>query len=200
MRIPEAIRKFIDIFSELPGIGPRQAMRLAFYFIHQGLSFQREAAEAIAHFKNIKICSQCFYIHENKDNLCDICANNKRNQGIVAIIEKETDLLSIEKTKKFNGRYLIFGDLKKSGIMEADQRLRLQTLKKSLQKLPDGMAEEIIIALNPNPVSDILSSMIKEELRASAKKITTLGRGIPTGGEIEFADEDTLEQALTRRG
>lgn len=200
MKIPEAIRKFVDIFSGLPGIGPRQATRIAFYLIHKGSAFQVEAYRALAAFKNIKVCPECFFVHENKGGLCDICADENRNQGTIAIVEKETDLLSIENTKKFNGRYLIIGELKKTGILEADQKLRLQALKNSIRKLPAGKAEEIIIALNPNPLADLAADFLKQDLKGYAEKISRLGRGIPTGGEIEFADEQTLEEALTRRG
>lgn len=199
MRIPEAIKKFVDIFSRLPGIGPRQAVRLAFYFIHEGIAFNIEASKVIADLKNIKICRNCFYIHENQSGLCDICSDTKRNYKLIAIVEKETDLLSIENTGKFNGRYLILGDLRKSGILETDQKLRIQSLKAWINDIMGGKAEEIIIAVNPTTYGDLNASIIGKELQGSAGKITKLGRGIPTGGEIEFADEDTLKSALERR-
>ena len=199
MRVPEAIKKFVEIFSRLPGIGPRQATRLAFYLIHQGLAAQSDAAGTIAGFKNIKVCRECFFIHENQASLCDICNDTKRNLGIVAIVEKETDLLSIENTRKFTGRYLILGELKKTGILEAEQKLRLKALKSWIGKRPGGVIDELIIALNPNPLGDVAASALVNELKGLVKKVSRLGRGIPTGGEIEFADEATLESALERR-
>lgn len=199
MKIPEVIKKFVQIFSELPGIGPRQAVRLAFHFIHQGAAFETEASKVIADLKRIKICRECFYIHENESGLCDICNDEKRNRKLIAIVEKETDLLSIESTRKFNGRYLVLGDLRKSGILETDQKLRIQSLKAWIKEKFGGRAEEIIIAVNPTTYGDLNASIIAKELQGSAAKITRLGRGIPTGGEIEFADEDTLSNALERR-
>jgi len=199
MRIPGAIKKFVDIFSELPGIGPRQAVRLAFYFIHEGTAFDAEASKTIASLKNIKICRQCFYIHENPSGFCNICSDIKRNHKIIAIVEKETDLLSIESTGKFNGRYLILGDLHKNGILETSQKLRMQSLKSWISEKLNGKAEEIIIAINPTTYGDLNASIIAKELQDFANKVTRLGRGIPTGGEIEFADEDTLSSALERR-
>ncbi|MBI1839205.1 MAG: recombination protein RecR [Candidatus Colwellbacteria bacterium] len=199
MRTPEAIRKFVRVFSELPGIGPRQATRLAFHVIHKGSGNQMEMAKAIADFKNIKICKRCFYIHENQNGLCDICADMKRNQKVIAVVEKETDLMSLENTAKFNGRYLILGDLRRTGILEADQNLRLKNLKNFIKEELGGKAEEIIIAINPNTYGDLNAALVAKELEGFALKLTRLGRGIPTGGEIEFADEDTLISALERR-
>lgn len=199
MRIPETIKKFVDIFSELPGIGPRQAIRLAFYFIHEGAAWNAEASDVIASLKNIKICRDCFYIHENASGLCDICGDPKRNRKLIAIVEKETDLLSIENTGRFLGRYLVLGDLRKNGILETVQKLRLQSLKAWINGNLGGKADEIIIAVNPTTYGDLNASIIGKELQDSAVKTTRLGRGIPTGGEIEFADEDTLRSALERR-
>ncbi len=199
MRIPETIKKFVDIFSELPGIGPRQAVRLAFYFIHEGTAFTAEASKIIANLKNIKICRDCFYIHENASGLCDICGDTKRDRKLIAIVERETELLSIENTGKFNGRYLVLGDLRKNGILETSQKLRIQSLKAWINDNLGGKANEIIIAVNPTTYGDLNASIIGKELQGSAAKITRLGKGIPTGGEIEFADEDTLRSALERR-
>ncbi|MCX6702832.1 MAG: toprim domain-containing protein [Candidatus Wolfebacteria bacterium] len=195
--LPEEVRNFIKIFSSLPGIGIRQATRLAFRLIGSGKANIEEMAESIAGLQHLKICSRCFFIHKNHEDLCDICRDPKRNQNIVAIVEKETDLISIEKTGKFKGRYLVMGDLAKTGDMETIQKLRLATLKNTAKK--SGQFEEIILALNPTTYGDLSAAVIAKELESSTKKITRLGRGIPTGGEIEFADDETLRSALERR-
>ncbi len=195
---PDPIKKFIDIFSALPSIGSRQATRLAFKLISSGRAKIEETAEAVSDLRYLKTCSECFFVHSNRENLCDICRDPKRRKDIIMIVEKETDLISIERTKKFNGRYLVLGDLQKTGMLESVQKLRLKHLKDLVQK-EIGVAEEIIIALNPNTYGDLNTSVIVKELAGTAKKITRLGRGIPTGGEIEFADEETLGQALERR-
>jgi len=173
---------------------------LAFYFIKQGPSFQEDFIKTVGDFKNIGICKQCFYISEDKSGLCGFCSDENRNQSIIAIVEKETDIMSIENTKKFNGRYLVLGDIRKSGILEADQKLRLQSIKKWIEKELDGKAKEIIVAVNPTTEGDIISRIIAEDMKSFAEKVSHLGRGIPTGGEIEFADEDTLGSAIERRG
>jgi len=199
MKTPKSIKRFVDIFSSLPGIGPRQAIRLAFYFVRQGKAFQEDFARTVADFKHISICSQCFYLSENKEGLCDFCSDKNRNRATIAIVEKETDILSIENTGKFNGRYLVLGDLKKNGILETEQKLRLQSLKKWIEKELDGKAEEIVVAINPTTEGDIIAAIITESMRQFANKVSRLGRGIPTGGEIEFADEDTLGSAIEGR-
>jgi recombination protein RecR len=197
--LPDPIRKFIDIASSLPSIGPRQATRLAFYLIQQGKGTISEIMKSLAGLGNLKPCANCFFPHENtKQVLCHICGDPKRNKSIIAIVEKETDLISLENTKKFMGRYLILGDLKK-GILESNQKLRLNNLKAFIQKEFGGKAEEVIIAFNPTTYGNLNALAVANELKDYAKKITRLGRGIPTGGEIEFADEETLSEALDKR-
>lgn len=183
----------------MPSIGTRQAIRLAFRLINGGKSKIEETVKAVSDLKFLKICSVCFFIHSNKENLCNICKDQNRQKNTIMIVEKETDLISIERTKKFKGRYLVLGEIKKTGVLESFQKLRLNHLKSWAKKeFSDGL-EEIIIAINPTTYGDLNSSVITREMESSAKKISRLGRGIPTGGEIEFADEETLGQALERR-
>ena len=197
--LPDPIKKFVGAFSGLPGIGPRQATRLAINIINGGKAKARELLKSIAELENIKTCSQCFFIYDDEKNLCPVCSNPQRQKNIIAIVEKETDLISLEKTNKFTGRYFIIGELKKDGVLDAMQKLRLNSLKGFIQKELDGKAEEIILAISPTTYGDFNSSLIAGELKSYSKKITRLGRGIPTGGEIEFADEDTLGDALKNR-
>lgn len=189
--LPDPIRKFVDVFSQLPSIGPRQAMRLAFYLTSLGKSSLVEISQAVDQLKNLRPCPECFFISING---CPICADPRRNKKIVAIVEKETDLISLEKTKKFKGTYFIFGELNKLGMLSPEQKLKLNHLK---ARAP---LDEVILAINPTTHGDINASLIAQELRGYVNKITRLGRGIPTGGEIEFADEDTLNGAIDNRG
>ncbi|MFA5386248.1 MAG: toprim domain-containing protein [Candidatus Paceibacterota bacterium] len=205
--LPSPIEKFIEIFSKLPGVGPRQATRLAFYFINSGKDKLDDTARAINNLKSLKLCAQCFAPHLNTGNFCDICKDPKRDKRIIAVVEKETDQISLEKTKKFKGIYLILGELSKSGVLENIQKLRLNHIKSFIQKefnspsasSGQGQAEEIILAISPTSYGDLNALVLIQELRPFAKKITRLGQGIPRGGEIEFADEDTLGSALDRR-
>ena len=199
MRTPKAIKGLVDILAALPGIGPRQAIRLAFHLIRQGKSYQKELEEAILSLQSVGICSRCFYIHEGT-GLCEICTDDKRDKSIIAIVEKETDLMSIESTGKFRGRFLVLGEFGRGGLLEADQKLKLKSLRSWIGKELGGKAKEIVIAFNPNTQGDFVATQIAKELEGAAEKMTRLGMGIPSGGEIEFADEETLGSALERRG
>jgi recombination protein RecR len=199
--IPEHIKQFVDAFARLPSIGPRQAARLGYYLANQGTSAIQDVVDAVASLHHLTPCQRCFrvsHIADKKQNLCDICSHPGRNQKIVAIVEKETDLLSLEHTKKFNGRYLLLGEISRDGILTSAQKLRLNHLK-SFVKNELGQAEEIILALAPTTYGDMDSSLIMDELKNSAIVITRLGRGLPTGGDIEFADDETLGSALEQR-
>ena len=197
--LPDPIKKFVDEFSKLPSIGPRQATRMAFYLSNLGKSKIKEIANAISGLADLTTCSRCFRTHVGSGKLCSICSDPTRSKGLIAVVEKETDLLSLEKTKKFNGWYLVMGDLHKNGELEPEQKLRLASLKSFIKKELANKAEEIILATNPTVYGDLNAATLKKELEESANKITRLGRGIPTGGEIEFADEDTLGSAIDKR-
>jgi len=212
MNLPSSVRKLIQALSELPSIGPRQATRLVFYLIGRGEAHIHELARNLDQLKNIKICERCFFptlgseprpqagvgvISERQGVLCNICSDPHRNQSVIMLVEKETDLLSLENTGRFKGRYLILGPIPKTGALEDWQKLRLQSLKSVIAK--EGRAEEIILGLNPTSVGDFHASLLIKELAGSAKKISRLGRGLPTGGEIEFADDETLGASLERR-
>lgn len=187
--IPEPIKRFVDAVAKLPGIGPRQATRLAFHLSNQGKAEVLELAQAVQGLSALAVCSTCFATTPNS-NTCSICSNPNRRQDLVAIVEKETDLISLEKARKFDGRYLVIGELKKDGFLSSAQKLRLRTLKN---------VQEAILAMNPTTYGDINASLIAQELKETVGRLTRLGRGIPTGGEIEFADEETLSSAIQNR-
>jgi len=199
-KLPASLRALIEELSELPSIGPRQATRLAFYLAQKGGRSVENLARNLEGLKKIRICERCFFVHENSGALCDICGSKSRNQSHIMVVEKETDLISIENTNKFNGRYLILGAVPKTGVLEEIQKLRLENLKSFIKKEFGGRVEEIILALNPTSVGNWNAGILKKELEPFAERITRLGRGLPTGGEIEFADDETLEGAFEGRG
>lgn len=199
-KLPEPMEKVIDALARLPGIGPRQATRLAFYLVGRGAQYDKQLSDAVGALQTVKLCERCYFVHQNADSLCDICRNPQRRQDVIMIIEKETDLLSLEKPGKYDGRYLILGGVSKTGILESWQTVRLQKLKNFIRDTFNGKAKEIILAFNPTNVGDFSASLLAKELEPFTESITRLGRGLPTGGEIEFADEDTLGSALARRG
>ncbi len=196
--VPESIQKFVDAFSQLPSIGPRLATRLAFYLLNLDKSSLAALIDALGGLKHLNRCPHCFFFKGTGAALCTICANPRRDAKTIAVVERESDLLAVEKTGKFNGRYLILGELPEKGMLESSHRLRLAALKRRIAE-GGGKLNELVLALSPSSFGDFTSDAIRGEFKGLAEKITRLGRGIPTGGEIEFADEETLGQALERR-
>jgi recombination protein RecR len=164
-----------------------------------------EFINAILELKNkIKLCEFCFNPFESDGKLCQICQNSSRNKNLLCIIEKETDLLSIEGTKKYNGLYFVLGGTVATMRKEDISQLRIEELKKRIATAPPaGGFSEIIVALNPTPegraTSVLVEQTIKEVIPSPSFKITHLARGIPVGGELEYTDEETLESALEGR-
>ncbi len=196
--IPNSIKRFIEAFSNMPSIGPRQATRLAFYLASLDKATIDELEKAVGGLKNLSRCEKCFFFKEGTAKYCAICSSPERDQKTIAIVEKETDLLTLEKTGHFQGTYFILGKLANKGVLETAQKLRLASLKRRIQT-ESGKLHELIIALNPTAIGDFTADLIKSEFKDLAVKITRLSRGIPTGGEIEFADEATLESSLEHR-
>ncbi len=196
--LPEPIKKFIEVFSKLPSIGPRMATRLAFFLSGLDKNSLKELEDAFAGLKKVSRCPNCFFI-KSGGHLCSICADPNRDKSVVAIVEKDTDLTSLEKARAFRGNYLILGELAETGSLTPNEKLRLQHLKERIKNELGGKAKEIIIALSPSTLGDFTAELIKREFTGMTERLTRLGRGIPTGGEIEFADEETLRSALERR-
>lgn len=196
--LPKQVQKFIDAFSHLPSLGPRLTTRLAFYLLHLDKPSRMALTDALSGLQQLDRCPRCFFFKENGAAACIICANPKRNTGTVAIVESETDLLAIERTGKFGGRYLILGELPEKGTLESAHKLRLAALKRQIEE-GGGHLKELVVALSPTSFGDFVTDVIRQEFQGLAEHITRLGRGIPTGGEIEFADEETLSSALERR-
>lgn len=196
--IPRPIKKFIEAFSQLPALGPRQATRLAFYLTSLPKATLNELEKSLKELKELNRCEHCFFLKESGLKLCQICGNPKRDSKIIAIVEKETDLLSLEKIGSYHGHYFILGKLAEKGILETAQKLRLEHLKSRI-KSDNGPINELIIALNPTAIGDFTADFIRREFKGLAEKITRLSRGLPTGGEIEFADESTLGSSFEHR-
>lgn len=196
--IPKQIKKVVDIFSQFPTIGERTATRFALYLLSLPKEEVKKISEEILNLKKeIKLCSFCFNPFSPRDNetLCPICRDKKREKTL-CIIEKETDLWQMEKTKKYNGRYFILGG--KMDFLKENPlgKMRIEELKKRVEEFKP---KEIILALNPTADGNLTMDYIARILKPYETKITRLGRGLPTGGEIEYADEETIEEALEGR-
>ncbi len=199
--IPRTLSRFIELFSKIPGIGPRQAHRIAFWFLKHDRNFIYSYAVCIRDLADkIRVCSQCFFVFEAAPNdsqaLCAICRDAARDQTRIAVLEKETDLLSIEKTKKYNGLYHVLGGLF-SPIEGNNHDLKIQQLVQRLRANPQ--TQEIILGFSHTAEGDLTAMEMERILKSFPAKVTRLGLGLPRGGDVEFADEDTLGNALQSR-
>jgi recombination protein RecR len=206
--MPDSIEKLKSIFSKFPTVGQRTASRFVFYLIKQSKENIDELCNTLQQLKSeIKFCNFCFNPHGNSGSLCQICQNPTRNKNLLCLVEKEADLISIENTKRFNGIYFVLAKDFVS-LRTGVENLRLEELKQRiLEPLKFGIQNtnfsEIILATNPTPegrtASILTEKFLKEVPQFANIKITHLAKGLPVGGELEYADEETLESAFEGR-
>jgi recombination protein RecR len=191
----ELIVNLIDKLGKLPGIGPKSATRIAYYILESGEDFASALADAILDAKqNIKVCVNC--ANTSSSETCSICANPKRDDSIICVVEEPRDLLAIEKTHEFYGKYLVLGGVLNplQGVDVDDLRIGLLT-----KRVGDSAVKEIILATNPNVEGEVTASYIARLLAPLKLKITRIATGLPMGGDLEFADEMTLGKAIEKR-
>jgi len=194
---PKTIQKLIDLFSKFPTVGPRTAARFVFYLLKLKGEGINELTSSISKLKEIvKLCNLCFLPFEGEGELCQICQNKTRDKSLLCVVEKEPDLESLEKTKKYTGRYFILGGTVSALKKENIKQLRSQEF---LKRAKDPEVKEIIIATNPTTEGEATALYLERLLKPLDKKITRLGRGLPVGAELEYADEETLSSALETR-
>ena len=193
-----SIKKLIKLFSKFPTVGPRTSARFVFYLMKKDNQEIEELIQAIQNIKKeVKTCFWCFNPFEGKGELCEICQNQGRDQSILCIVENETDLASIEKTKQYKGLYFILGGTVSALRKQDIKKLRIKELE---QRIKDhSEIKEIILAINPTLDGEATTLYLERILKPFNKKITRLGTGLPRGGELEYADEQTLKDALSRR-
>lgn len=195
MVIPESIQKLIKKFSQFPGIGPKQAARFVFFLLGAEKQYRTELLKDIQTLNALKSCISCNLISENE--LCPLCANQKRNHQQICIVEKTSDLLTMERSGAYHGTYYI---LETNAIN--NKKINLTNLKKRITKLLEQNSNgqiEIILATNPTTEGEATALYIEKELLSHNTKITRLARGLPSGAEIEYIDQTTLQSALENR-
>lgn len=204
---PPSIQKLIERFSKFPTVGPRTAARFVFYLLKKPKEEIEDLIKTILELKeNIKICSFCFNPFEpieKENNLCPICSQGQRDKTLLCVVEKETDLTSIENTKKYQGLYFILAgtisELRKKEMKNLRIEALLERLKNPSSFGIDAKFQEIILALNLTREGEITALYLERLLKPLEIKITRLGRGLPIGAELEYADEETLSSALEGR-
>ncbi len=203
MMYPEPIQKLIHHFSKFPTIGPRTATRFAFYCLNAPKEEIESLTKTLEQVKeSVGNCKICFRSIKKEDELCSVCANGSRNRDVICVVEKEADLLAIESTNEYNGIYFILGGtispLRKKDL----KKIRIKQLKERLENNEDfdlPKVKEVIIATNQNTEGEATANYISRVLNPLGVKHTRLGRGLPTGGELEYADESTLSSSLKGR-
>ena len=203
MLLPAPIQNLIDAFSRLPGIGPKTASRLTFFLLHAPDELPSDLADALKALKtDTTYCQTCFNITVSGRTQCEVCASPDRDAGLICVVEEPLDVLAIERTDGFQGRYhVLHGALSPiEGIGPDD--LQISSLLARVQAGVGGTGStvrEIILATNPSLEGDATAMYLRQRLQPLGVQITRLARGLPVGGDLEYADQSTLLRALSGR-
>jgi recombination protein RecR len=193
--VAEPVARLIEEFAKLPGIGPKTAQRLTFYLLRSSKEEADSLAEAILWMKEkVGFCSTCFNISETA--VCPVCADETRDGSVICVVEEPLDVLALERTREYRGRYhVLHGAISPiDGI--GPEKLRIAEL---VNRVKAGGVGEVIIATNPNTEGDVTAAYLSRLLVPTGVRITRLARGLPAGGDLEYADELTLARALEGR-
>jgi recombination protein RecR len=192
---PEPVARLIEALQRLPGIGPKTAQRLTFFLLKQPADQVAGLAESLTQLKALIVhCTVCFNVTE--ENPCRICGDPRRDARALCVVEEPNDLLAVERTGEFHGRYhVLLGALSPlDGIGPEDIKVR-----ELLGRLEREPVDEIILATNPSVEGEATAIYLAKLLKPFAVRITRIARGLPVGGDLEYADEVTLSKALEGR-
>ncbi|GAB4098149.1 recombination mediator RecR [Sinomonas halotolerans] len=190
-----AVQDLIDELGRLPGIGPKSAQRLAFHILEADADDMKRLAAAINHVKErVKFCQICGNVSEQ--DTCAICRDQRRDPSVICVVEESKDVLAIERTRAYRGRYHVLGGAINPIAGIGPDQLRIREL---LTRLNDDQVTEIIIATNPNLEGEATSTYLARMLKTIGVSVTRLASGLPVGGDLEYADEVTLGRAFEGR-
>lgn len=197
MLLPEPIQNLVDSLSRLPGIGPKTASRLAFYLLRAPDDLSRDLAEALQSIKtSIIYCPTCFNITSVGMAECEVCTSPERDATVLCVVEEPLDVLALERTSGFRGRYHVLGGVLSpiEGVGPDDLKIR-----ELLGRLQVEDIQEVILATNPSMEGDATAMYLRQRIEPSGVRVTRLARGLPVGGDLEYADTNTLLRALDGR-
>lgn len=195
--VPTPVERLIEAFARLPGIGPKTASRLTFYLLRADENEARELSEALARMtEETEFCSRCYNITGAGQDPCGICDDPDREANVLCVVEEPLDVVALERTGAYRGRYhVLHGAISPvEGVGPED--LRLGEL---LERVEAEGVRELILATNPTMEGEATAMYLKRELGGREVRITRLARGLPSGGDLEYADMNTLSQALEGR-
>jgi recombination protein RecR len=191
----EPIARLIEEFNKLPGIGPKSAQRLTYHLLQAPAEKAEALAKAIVSLKqNLKLCSRCFNITDTDP--CIFCSDPIRDHTKICVVEEPSDILPLERTRKFNGLYHVLHGVISPGDGIGPDELRIKELLSNLQ---GGSVTEVILATNPNTEGEATTMYLQNLMSHLNIKVTRLARGLPFGGDLEYADDVTLSRALEGR-
>ncbi len=217
-----AADKLAEIFKEFPGIGERQARRFVYFLLAKNPVYVEELIKLLSLLKKeTKRCSECFrFFTENQHtprsngkntDVCDICADPDRDSALLMVVEKDSDLESVRKSGNFAGKYFVLGGLVPIVEKDTPKFVRIRELKERIMRGKSGIApgspanplKEVILAFSLSPQGEHTDFYVRNEIKEAAQKngvkISSLGRGLSTGTELEYSDNDTIKNALLNR-
>jgi recombination protein RecR len=198
--LPPSVTRLIDALSMLPGIGPKTASRLAYYLLRAPTEESIGLADALRDLKaRTRLCSICQNITES--NPCEVCADASRDHGVICVVEEPLDVTAVERSRGFSGLYHVLHGVisPMNGVGPDDLKVR-ELLARVAAGPGDGMpVREVILATNPTLEGENTAAYIQRKLASSGVRVTRLARGLPVGGDLEYADEVTLSRALEGR-
>ncbi len=189
------VQDLIDELGRLPGIGPKSAQRLAFHILQADVTDVHRLAQLLQQVKDrVRFCSECGNVSESE--LCRICRDPRRDQASICVVEEPKDVIAIERTREFRGKYHVLGGAinPMDGVGPDDLRIR-----ELLPRLADGTVQEIIIATDPNLEGEATATYLARLLGPMGLTVSRLASGLPVGGDLEYADEVTLGRAFAGR-
>lgn len=204
----EPIRRLEEIFAHFPGIGPRQARRFVYHVLSKSPAFARELAQLLEEVRRSSAeCAECHRFFAAQDRAsaqtCQICSDASRDRATLMVVARDSDLETVEKSGVYRGLYFVLGGTVPVLDKDPEKRIRLKAL---LERVAAGAGRtgapfaEIILSLNTTPEGDHTMTIVQDALkRVGAAKVTVLGRGLSTGAELEYADGETIRNALQNR-
>lgn len=203
----DSIDKLTEIFKEFPGIGERQARRFVYFLMFKNNEYSNNLSKLVLELKKeVSQCKECykFFLEKNTNQKnCENCSNPNTDSTLLIVIEKDSDLESIQKSRVYNGKYFILGGLVPIVEKNTKSRVRIEELKNKITSSPTPGVGEIILAFSLSPQGDHTDQYVREQIKDICDKqnikISSLGRGLSTGTELEYSDNDTLKYALKNR-
>jgi recombination protein RecR len=195
LQIAQPLQLAIEELSKLPSIGTKTAQRLALFLLKSDIDKVNSLTSAITNLKEkLRFCSICFNISE--EDVCEVCLNHKRDRSIICVVEEASDVIAIEKTNEFSGLYHVLG-----GVLSPLSGVDPNSLKikELLKRLESEEVKEVILALNPDTEGEATSLYLAKLIKPIGVQVTRIARGLPIGGNLEFADEATIGRAVINR-